>query len=109
MKIGNNIESLQSDLLARAANGTRLPSTPVAPKVGAVSGVDKVELSEISKRLTGDAAPSGESDIRAEKVEEVRLAMAQGRFHVSAHVVAEKMIADAAQLIETMSRQAQAE
>lgn len=109
MKVGNNIESLQSDLVARAANGTRSPSTPVTPKVGAVNGVDKVELSELSQRLTGETAPSGDSGIRAEKVEEVRQAMSEGRFKISAHAVAAKMIADAAELIETMARKAQAE
>lgn len=109
MKIGNNIESLQSELLARAANGSRSPSVPQAQQVGAVSGVDKVELSEVSQRLTGDASGSRETEIRADKVEQVRLAIAQGQFKVSAHVVAEKMIADAAELIEVIARRSQGE
>lgn len=103
MKIGNNIESLQSDLRARAVNGSRTPATPASPTIGAVDGVDKVELSEMSQRLTAEAAGGVDADIRPEKVEEVRKAMQEGRFQVNPQVVAEKMISQAAELIESIT------
>ena len=103
MKIGNNIESLQSELVARAANGSRSPVASTAQQVGGVDGVDKVELSETSRRLTADATAGVDGDIRADKVNEVRQAMQEGRFQVSARAVADKMINEAAELIEVIS------
>lgn len=47
MKIGNNIEPLQSELVARAAN--REPFAPVASSSQQVGGVDSVDRVELSK------------------------------------------------------------
>ena len=41
--------------------------------------------------------------MRPGKVEEVKAAIQEGRFHVSAEAVADKMISAAAELIETMA------
>lgn len=100
MKIGNNLDSKQVDTLNRAANGSRSPTA----STGTVSGVqatDKVQLSATSQSLA--ASEQASAAMRAEKVAEVRAAIEQGRFHVSAQVVADRMITAASELVETMA------
>ncbi len=63
----------------------------------AAGETDSVSLSAASR------APKADADVRADKVAEVREAIREGRFHVSAEVVADKMIAQAAELLETLS------
>ncbi len=101
MKIGNNIESLQPDLVNRAANASRSP-TASGKEVAAVEATDKVELSGTSRSLAAVSSVSSDT-VRAEKVAEVREAIQQGKFHVSAQVVADKMINEAAELIEAIT------
>ena len=100
MKIGNNIEPKQPDLVSRAANGTRGPAAGSSEVVGTVP-VDKVELSPTSRNIA--AADSAEQPVRSGKVHEVRTAIREGRFHVSPEAVADKMINAAAELLETMA------
>ena len=103
MKIGNNIESLQSDLQSRAANGSR-SAVSSGKDVGAVDATDKVELSSTSRSLASGMPASVASEaVRMEKVTEVRQAIQEGKFHVNAQVVAEKMINEAAELIEAIA------
>ncbi len=103
MKIGNNIESIQSDLQTRAANGSR-SGVASGKDVGAVEATDKVELSSTSRSLaSGMPAGSAADTVRLEKVAEVKAAMQEGKFHVNAQVVAEKMISEAAELIEAIA------
>lgn len=103
MKIGNNIESLSSDLQARAANGSRSPLSS-GKNVEGVDGTDRIELSSTSRNLSTGVSGRPESDsVRTEKVAEVRQAIQEGKFHVSAQAVADKMITEAAELIEAIT------
>ena len=103
MKIGNTKESLPSDVVARATNGSRTPTAAQQP-VGAVSAIDKIELSNTTITLSAPAAAaSDETDLRPEKVAEVRRAIAEGKFNVSAEVVADRMISQAAELIQSVT------
>ncbi|MFP5406656.1 MAG: flagellar biosynthesis anti-sigma factor FlgM [Gammaproteobacteria bacterium] len=105
MKIGKPAETQPTDALARsaqAAGASRQAGTAGGGKIERTGATDKVQLSEASRKL---ASEIGSSDtVRAAKVEEVRQAIAEGRFHVNAKVVAEKMIAESAELLETLSR-----
>ncbi len=102
MKIGNNVESVQSDLLARAVNGSRNPS-PTDKAVEAVESTDRIELSETTRSLSSPPGGTAQEGVRLEKVAEVRQAIQEGRFHVSAEAVADRMINEAAELIETIT------
>ncbi|MCL4744222.1 MAG: flagellar biosynthesis anti-sigma factor FlgM [Burkholderiaceae bacterium] len=101
MKIGNNIESLQPELVNRATNASRSPAAS-GKEVAAVEATDRVELSGTSRSLATSAGGSPDA-VRAEKVAEVREAIQQGKFHVSAQAVADKMINEAAELIEAIT------
>ena len=100
MKVTNSIDSLQTDLTSRVVVGQRSPSAAGE----AVEGTDQVHLSEASLNLkTGASAENDGKTIRPEKVEEIREAIKKGEFHVSAEAVADKMIAEAAELVEAMT------
>ncbi len=103
MKVGNTTESIQSDLLSRAVNGSRTPASTNGP-VGEVSAGDRIELSETTRSLASlQAGGRNDDEVRAEKVAEVRQAISEGRFHVRAEAVADKMISQAAELIEAIA------
>lgn len=101
MKIGKPAEIQHTDPSLRQSNnpvaaGARPGGTgPVAKSAHAGA----VRLSEASKALAGDVTP-----VNAAKVEEVKAALREGRFQVNAHAVADKMIAQAAELLETLTR-----
>jgi negative regulator of flagellin synthesis FlgM len=104
MKVGQTNEPLQTDLVSRATNGSRTPAASQQQQVGAVVATDKVELSQTTLSLNGGGlVPGDATDIRPEKVEQVRRAMKEGNFHVSAEVIADKMISQAAELLQTMT------
>jgi flagellar biosynthesis anti-sigma factor FlgM len=100
MKIGNNLDNKQIDALTRAANGSRSATAPTG-NVAGIQATDKVQLSATSQSLA--ATEQATAAMRAEKVAEVRAAIEQGRFHVSAQVVADRMITAASELVETMA------
>jgi negative regulator of flagellin synthesis FlgM len=100
MKVTNSIDSLQTDLTSRVVNGQRSPSAAGE----AADGTDRVHLSEASLTLKAGASADNDGEtIRPEKVEEIREAIKKGEFHVSAEAVADKMIAEAAELVEAMT------
>lgn len=66
----------------------------------AVRACDSVSLSSASRALAGAA---DNTEVRPERVAEIREAIREGRFHVRAEVVAEKAIAQAAELLETLA------
>lgn len=106
MKIGKPADMQPTDALARSAQATaaaRMAGTAGGGKIERTSAADKVQLSDASRKLAADMESSDPID--SAKVEEVRQAIREGRFHVNAKVVAEKMIAQSAELLETITRQ----
>jgi flagellar biosynthesis anti-sigma factor FlgM len=98
MKIGNSIEGVKSDAGIGGAGRAGSSSTgPVAPAAAA----DRIDLSETSRTLAGGEAQS--ASFRADKVNEVRLALERGEYKVDSRVVAERMIIESAQLLETIA------
>ncbi len=105
MKIGKPADLQQTDALSR----------PGQPAAGVVSGTsrsdavekaaaaDAVRLSHTSRNLAAEGA-ADEMPVRAAKVAEVQAAIREGRFQVDTHAVADKMIEQAAELLETLSR-----
>lgn len=101
MKIGQTSDTQRTGALAGAREG-RAPasSAPVEP----VEAADKVELSPATRTLAAGATTAGPGLVRQEKVEELRRAIQEGRYEVSAHAVADRMISEAAELLETITR-----
>lgn len=100
MRVDGSIDPNKPDVagvsVKRNGNGSGSPSTPL------VSDVDKVALSETGRRLASARASDGGADIRSEKVDAVRAAIESGQFRVDAQKVADKLITEAAQLLETI-------
>lgn len=63
---------------------------------------DSVSLSAASRGLVADLA-TDDGEVRHDKVAEVREAIREGRFDVRAQVVADRMITQAAELLETLT------
>ncbi|HRO58264.1 MAG TPA: flagellar biosynthesis anti-sigma factor FlgM [Burkholderiaceae bacterium] len=103
MKISNPADIKQSELLrSTQAAASRQAGSAGGAAIEKAGAAASVQLSETSRNLAAETA-AGEP-IRTAKVDEVRKAISEGRFHVNADVVADKMIAEAAELLETLSR-----
>jgi len=100
MKIGNSIDAIKSESVGPAGPGR--PGVSSSRPVSPAEASDRIDLSETSRALASGEARSG-AEIRADKVNEVREAIARGEYRVDAHVVAERMIMESAQLLETLS------
>jgi negative regulator of flagellin synthesis FlgM len=99
MKINGTNDPKPLDLVNRATNASRAPASPQG-NVPGVTPTDQVRLSATTQSLVGtDSA----EPVDSAKVEEVRSAIQEGRFHVNAQVVADKMISAASELLETIS------
>ncbi|MCL4184886.1 MAG: flagellar biosynthesis anti-sigma factor FlgM [Burkholderiaceae bacterium] len=105
MKIGKPSEIQQTtDVVLRSGQtpgGSRLPGR--AGDAGRPAAADEVRLTRATRTLIGETSDSAEM-VGAEKIEEVRKAIEEGRFPVNADVVAQRMISEAAQLLETLSQ-----
>lgn len=96
MKISSTSEPLRPDRVS--------PSNPEARATagrpaGTVAEAEKVQLSELASRLNQLESQFAQSDVDVKKVEEVRAAIAEGRFKVNAEAVADKLLASVAELL----------
>lgn len=96
MKIGQFDTNLTS---AAAAKAERKPGT--AESVGGVEPSAKVQLSSVS---TLKAEGAEEASFDAAKVERIANAIREGRFEVNAGAIADKLIANAQELLGRSSR-----
>jgi negative regulator of flagellin synthesis FlgM len=95
MKISTTSEPLRPDRVLPQSNEAR---TAAAKAGEAVGETEKVQLSELaSKMVQLESRFGGEFDTR--KVEEVRAAIAEGRFKVNAEAVADKLLASVGELL----------
>ncbi len=102
MNIGRTTDAVKIDAITPAdVRPGPSSAAPVAP----ADAIDKLELSEATRlKETVD----GEADVRTERVKEIRRAIEEGEFRVNPQEIADKMISEAATLLETISRQDQA-
>ncbi len=92
MKIG----SLDKQAVAAPAVANERKSNGAAPAAGAAAEPSaKVELSSAASVLSA----GGDGDFDAEKVERVAQAIRDGKFEVNAEVIADKLIANAQELL----------
>lgn len=97
MKIGNITEHPGPEGVGPAASrGGVSAGRPVAP----VEASDQVKLSETTRTL---GEPGSGPEIRADKVNAVREAIARGEYRVNSEAIAERLIIESAQLLETLS------
>ncbi|MGB7301837.1 MAG: flagellar biosynthesis anti-sigma factor FlgM [Burkholderiaceae bacterium] len=99
MKIGTNNSEIPTPEIPRHTGATGAPSSnqPVNP-VNPIEQTDSLRLSGAHK-----VAPAADGDIRADKVDAVRAAIDTNSFMIDVTKVADRMITEAATLIETMS------
>ena len=105
MMIGkpSDVGSPQSASRTADATSRRIESGAAGGKVEGVQPTDSVKLSDTGRAIvsTGEAL----AEFRSEKVEALKKAIAEGTYHVQAKVVAERMIMEAAELLESMTAQ----
>lgn len=95
MKISSTNEPLRPDRVLPGGNEARAGATKAGE---AVAATEKVQLSDLATRLNELESRFG-GDFDAKKVEEVRSAMAQGRFQVNSEAVADRLLASVAELL----------
>lgn len=100
MKISGSTEPLRTDRVT----GTPLDTRATGAAGGASSGepvvqTEKVQLSDLAARLAQLETQFGAGDFDAKKVEEVRNAIAEGRFQVNAEAIADKLLGSVADLL----------
>jgi len=98
MKVGQ-IPDLSGPELPRHLPGTNGASSADRPVTG-VAESDSVELSPAARL---GQSPSPDGDVRAEKVAQVKNAIARGEFRIDISAVADRMINEAASLVEMIS------
>ena len=106
MMIGKptDVGAPQSALRTGSATTRRIESgTGSDEKVDGVAATDSVKLSDAGRALT--AGQSAE-EFRADKVAALKAAVEAGTYEVKARVVADRMITEAAELLESMTASA---
>jgi negative regulator of flagellin synthesis FlgM len=95
MKISTTSEPLRPDRVLPQSNEARTAATKGPEAVGET---EKVQLSDLASKMAQlESRFGGEFD--AKKVEEVRAAIAEGRFKVNAEAVADKLLASVGELL----------
>ncbi len=99
MKITRTTEPTRAER-AQPSTGSAARSTGAAPQPATSNSGDsgRVQLSDLSSRLNQLESQFSQSSFDAAKVSEVRAAITEGRYQVNASVVADKLLASAAQL-----------
>lgn len=95
MKITNTSEPLRPDRVS-APNDARTSS---ARGTEPVAETERVQLSDLGARLAQLETQFSGSDFDVKKVEEVRNAIAEGRFKVNADAIADKLLASVSELL----------
>lgn len=95
MKINPTTEPLRADRVLATPEARTAATRPNEP----VAEAERVQLSNLASRLNQLETQFGTSDIDAKKVEEVRNAIAEGRFKVNAEAVADRLLSSVAELL----------
>jgi negative regulator of flagellin synthesis FlgM len=94
MKITNSSEPLRPDRVGPVAD-----SRPGVSKAGEpIAETERVQVSDLAARLNQLESQFG-GNFDAKKVEEVRTAIAEGRFKVNTEAVADRLLSSVAELL----------
>lgn len=106
-----NVNSLPDKSVTAASTGANkpvdraaVPAQPAAmtPPESGNRGVE-VKLSPVTQTMTNNVARSGTDVFNAEKVEAMRMAIQNGSFSVNAEVIADKLLANAREMLSVAS------
>ena len=99
MKIDGSIRSVQGGSVAESqTRSNKSGATAGAPGAGA--GSPRVELSNLGSQLAGiEASLADVPVVDVQRVEEIKLAIAEGRFKVNPDVIADKLLETVQELI----------
>jgi len=99
VKIDGSIRSIQGGSVAESqTRGTKSGSAGGASGAGA--GSPRVELSPLGSQLAGiEASLADVPVVDVQRVEEIKLAIAEGRFKVNPDVIADKLLETVQELI----------
>lgn len=95
MKITNTSEPLRTDRVS-APNDSR---TSTMRGTEPVAETERVQLSDLGSKLSQLEGQFNGADFDTKKVEEIRNAIAEGRFKVNADAVADKLLASVSDLL----------
>lgn len=101
MKIGPMTEAVN---LEKAVPSDAQPGASSSKPVPPVEEIDRVELSPAARLNETESEATG-VDVRPEKVTEIRRAIEAGEFRVNPNDIADRMISEAASLLESIARQ----
>jgi len=93
MKISSTPEPLRPDRIVPAGDAR------TAAAQEKVTETEKVQLSDLASRLSQLETQFGQGNFDAKKVDEVRQAIADGRFKVNSEAVADKLLSSVAELL----------
>jgi negative regulator of flagellin synthesis FlgM len=96
MKISSTSEPLRPDRLTPASSDGR---AGVSKTGEPVAQTEKVQLSDLASRLSQLETQFADASFDAKKVDEVRSAIAEGRFKVNADAIADRLLSSVAELL----------
>lgn len=96
MKISSTSEPLRPDRILPAASEAR---TAAAKGAAPAAATERVEVSDLAARLSQLETQFGQADFDVKRVDEVRNAIAEGRFKVNSDAVADRLLASVAELL----------
>ena len=99
MKIDGNVRSIQGGAVAESqSRGSK--SGAAGGAAGTNAGNPRVELSSLGSQLAGiEASLADVPVVDVQRVEEIKLAIAEGRFKVNPDVIADKLLETVQELI----------
>jgi negative regulator of flagellin synthesis FlgM len=103
MKIGNPAEKRNVAAADSAAAPAKAAAEAAKPQAGSAAAADpsaKVELSSAASLMNG----SSSADFDAEKVSRISQAIADGSYKINAEVIADKLIANAQEVLGKVQR-----
>jgi negative regulator of flagellin synthesis FlgM len=98
MKITKTADPARTERSQPNAGSSTRSTGATQPAASSNGDSGRVQLSELSSRLSQLETQFPQSSFDAAKVSEIRAAIAEGRYQVNAGAVADKLIASAAQL-----------
>lgn len=105
MKVNNSPESkfgLSTPVSKRTAEGASTSAAGSSAAAAETVGT-RVQFSPVTQAMTNGVARSGTDSFDAAKVEAIRAAIQSGRFSVNAEAIADKLLANARELLGVAS------
>ena len=95
MKITSTSEPLRTDRVSASSDARTSSARGTEP----VAETERVQLSDLGAKLSQLESQFGGSDFDVKKVEEIRNAIAEGRFKVNAGAVADNLLSSVSDLL----------